>query len=42
MPHLSIKQAFIATVTVTLLLAVLTFWALLRVSDKQAAAAAAS
>ncbi|QGZ42589.1 methyl-accepting chemotaxis protein [Pseudoduganella flava] len=42
MRHLSIKQAFIATFLLTLLLAALTLWALLRVSDKQAAATAAS
>jgi len=42
MRHLSIKQAFIATFLLTLLLAALTFWAMLRVSDKQAAATAAS
>ncbi|GGX97534.1 HAMP domain-containing protein [Massilia dura] len=42
MRHLSIKQAFIATFLLALLLAALTLWALLRVSDKQAAATAAS
>nr|WP_307731057.1 HAMP domain-containing protein [Pseudoduganella chitinolytica] len=42
MRHLSIKQAFIATFLLTLLLACLTLWALLRVSDKQAAVTAAS
>ncbi len=40
--HLSIKQAFVATFLLALLLASLTFWAMLRVSDKQAAATAAS
>jgi methyl-accepting chemotaxis protein len=42
MRHLSIKGAFTATFLLTLLLAALTLWALLRVSDKQAAATAAS
>ncbi|AVR96334.1 methyl-accepting chemotaxis protein [Pseudoduganella armeniaca] len=42
MRHLSIKQAFIATFLLTLLLACLTLWALLRVADKQAAVTAAS
>ena len=42
MRHLSIKQAFIATFLLTLTLAGLTFWAMLRVSDKEAAATAAS
>ncbi|GGY41157.1 methyl-accepting chemotaxis protein [Pseudoduganella albidiflava] len=42
MRHLSIKQAFIATFLLTLLLAAATLWALLRVSDKQASATAAS
>ncbi|CAN7701664.1 methyl-accepting chemotaxis protein [Pseudoduganella sp. LjRoot289] len=37
-PHLSIKQAFISLLVLTLLLAALTLWALLRVSDRQAAA----
>ena len=42
MRHLSIKQAFTVTFLLTLVLAALTLWALLRVSDKQAAATAAS
>ena len=42
MRHLSIKQAFTATFLLTLVLAALTLWALLRVSDKQADATAAS
>ncbi|HEX8602044.1 MAG TPA: methyl-accepting chemotaxis protein [Pseudoduganella sp.] len=42
MRHLSIKGAFIATFLLALLLAALTLWALLRVSDKQASATAAS
>jgi methyl-accepting chemotaxis protein len=42
MRHLSIKGAFIATFLFALLLAALTLWALLRVSDKQASATAAS
>jgi len=42
MRHLSIKGAFVATFLLALLLAALTLWALLRVSDKQASATAAS
>ncbi|SFU36480.1 methyl-accepting chemotaxis protein [Pseudoduganella namucuonensis] len=42
MRHLSIKQSFTAMFLLTLLLAALTMWALLRVADKQAAATAAS
>jgi methyl-accepting chemotaxis protein len=42
MRHLSIKQAFTATFFLAVFLASLTLWALLRVSDKQAAATAAS
>ncbi|MRV76200.1 HAMP domain-containing protein [Duganella sp. FT92W] len=42
MRHLSIKQAFTATFLLALVLAALTLWALLRVSDKQAAATSAS
>ncbi|WP_338758920.1 methyl-accepting chemotaxis protein [Massilia sp. METH4] len=42
MRHLSIKQAFVATFLLTLLLASLTLWAMLRVSTKEAAATAAS
>ncbi|GAB2840299.1 methyl-accepting chemotaxis protein [Pseudoduganella ginsengisoli] len=42
MRHLSIKQAFTATFLLALVLAGATLWALLRVSDKQAAATAAS
>ncbi|QBE62192.1 methyl-accepting chemotaxis protein [Pseudoduganella lutea] len=42
MRHLSIKQAFIATFLLTVLLAAATLWAMLRVSEKQASATAAS
>jgi methyl-accepting chemotaxis protein len=37
-PHLSIKQAFISLLTVTLLLAAMTLWSMMRVSEREAAA----
>jgi methyl-accepting chemotaxis protein len=37
-PHLSIKQGFISLLAVTLLLAAMTLWAMLRVSEREAAA----